>query len=108
MSGFQQQKMEFLSRQAWHISAHLITSRYTTLKNQSLQKELKGNQGLKRHTDKMLGKEIMLLNKCDHLSAIQTVLRQRFKARSECIHAITWQEEMRDLRLLLPVLAKKK
>lgn len=65
--------MEFLSRQAWDISAHLITLRYTTLKSQSLQKELKGNQVLKRRTDKMLGEEIMLLNKCDHLSAIQTV-----------------------------------
>lgn len=46
--------MEFLSRQAWHISAYLISIRYTTL--ESLQKELKGNQVLKRHSEKMLGR----------------------------------------------------
>ena len=45
--------MEFLSRQAWDISAHLISIRYATL--ESLQKELKGNQVLKRHSEKMLG-----------------------------------------------------
>lgn len=45
MSGFQQKEMEFLSRQAWDISAHLTSIRYTTL--EPLQKELKGNQVLK-------------------------------------------------------------
>lgn len=45
--------MEFLSRQAWDISAHLISIRYTTL--ESLQKELKGNWVLNRHSGKMLG-----------------------------------------------------
>lgn len=37
----------------------------------------------------------MLLNKCHHLNAIHTVQRQLFKARSECISVITWQEEAR-------------
>lgn len=44
--------MEFLSRQAWDISAHLNSIRYTTL--ESLQKELKGNWVLNRHSGKML------------------------------------------------------
>lgn len=44
--------MEFLSRQAWDISAHLNSIRYTTL--ESLQKELKGNWVLNRHSGRML------------------------------------------------------
>lgn len=45
--------MEFLSRQAWDIRAHLTSIRYATL--ESLQKELKGNEVLERHSEKMLG-----------------------------------------------------
>lgn len=107
MSGFQQKEMEFLSRQAWDISAHLISIRYITL--EPLQKELKGNHVLKRHSEKMLGKKrIMLLNKCHHLNATQTVQRQLFKTRSECTSAITWQEEARKVSDSYCLFQKKK
>lgn len=89
--------MEFLSRQAWDISAHLIGTRYTTL--ESLQKELKGNQVLKRHSEKMHGKE---KQSCSWTSVIILVQFRLFKdscSKQEVNvpSAITWQEEARNL-----------
>lgn len=49
----------------------------------------------------------MLLNKCHHLNAIQTVQRQPFKARSDQCDYLA-EGSKKSLKLLLPVLEKKR